>query len=584
MDDDILTLIPDDPDAAQPHAAAWVIAVIDDDPAVHDGTRYALASYTLDGRGLEILTARSAAEARVLLTERRDVAVVLLDVVMETDNAGLELVDYIRRDLRQETVRIILRTGQPGQAPERRIIIDYDINDYKAKTELTADKLFTSLTAALRAYQQLKRLDETRRGLEIIIDAAPMLLDHKSMQRLAEGVLTQVASLLNVACAGILVLRETAAPTERFCVLAGSGCYGHYAAREPAWPLEERVQPLVERAFAERRHSFGAPWSTLYLHTASGSEIVALIEADRQLSEMDRSLIALFTSRLSIAFDNVILYERLQQTNAELERRVVERTAELIRANRRLDLQRSDLRRANSLKTEILGTIAHDLKNPLAVILGRAEMLSDLIDLQGDPAQMRTQIQHVRTSAKGLTAMIDSLMADAMNDALDISLRREPVDLAGLAREVCEADRPLADAKGQTLVCEGPDELFLCGDAERLREALDNLVSNAIKYSPGGGAITVRVSREPGPRGADLVCAVADHGPGLSPEDSTRVFGRFQRLSAKPTGGEGSTGLGLSIVRRIAELHGGRATAVSAGPGLGAVFSIRFPEESVGLY
>ncbi|URD35900.1 DUF3369 domain-containing protein [Methylobacterium tardum] len=583
MDDDTLTLIPDDLDEAKPNAGAWVIAVIDDDPAVHDGTRYALASYTLDGRGLEILTARSAAEARVLLAERRDVAVVLLDVVMETDNAGLDLADYIRRDLRQETVRIILRTGQPGQAPERRIIADYDINDYKAKTELTADKLFTSLTAALRAYQQLKRLDETRRGLEIIIDAAPMLLDHKSMQRLAEGVLTQVASLLNVACAGILVLRETAAPQERFCVLAGSGCYGHYAGREPAWPLEERVQPLAERAFAERRHSFGEHWSTLYLHTASGSEIVALIEADRQLSETDRSLIALFTSRLSIAFDNVILYERLQQTNADLERRVVERTAELIRANRRLDLQRSDLRRANSLKTEILGTIAHDLKNPLAVILGRAEMLSDLIDMQGDREQMRAQVQHVRASAKGLTTMIDSLMADAMNDALDISLRREPVDLAGLAREVCEADRPLADAKGQTLVCDGPDELFLCGDAERLREALDNLVSNAIKYSPAGGAISVRVSREPGPRGAELVCAVADHGPGLSPEDSTRVFGRFQRLSAKPTGGENSTGLGLSIVRRIAELHGGRATAESAGPGLGAVFAIRFPEEAVGL-
>ncbi|MCD2486593.1 hypothetical protein LRN66_14520, partial [Staphylococcus aureus] len=89
--------------------------------------------------------------------------------VMETDDAGLKLVDYIRRDLKEETVRIILRTGQPGQAPERRVIVDYDINDYKAKTELTADKLFTSLTAALRAYQQLRRLDETRRGLEIII-------------------------------------------------------------------------------------------------------------------------------------------------------------------------------------------------------------------------------------------------------------------------------------------------------------------------------------------------------------------------------------------------------------------------------
>ena len=85
---------------------------------------------------------------------------------------GLELVDYIRNELKNETVRIILRTGQPGQAPERRVIVDYDINDYKAKTELTADKLFTTLTAALRSYQQLQRMVETRRGLEIIIDAA----------------------------------------------------------------------------------------------------------------------------------------------------------------------------------------------------------------------------------------------------------------------------------------------------------------------------------------------------------------------------------------------------------------------------
>ena len=133
---------------------------------------------------------------------------VLLDVIMETDAAGLDLVEYIRNEIKNETVRIILRTGQPGQAPERRVIVEYDINDYKAKTELTADKLFTSLTAALRSYQQLERMVQTRRGLEIIIDAASTLYDFKSMQRLAEGVLTQLASLLNVDCAGILVLRD----------------------------------------------------------------------------------------------------------------------------------------------------------------------------------------------------------------------------------------------------------------------------------------------------------------------------------------------------------------------------------------
>ncbi|ACL56254.1 ATP-binding response regulator [Methylobacterium nodulans] len=575
-DDDILILAPDD-EAASGEAASvtWPVVVVDDDPAVHEGTRFALAGYALDGARLDILSAHSAAEARALLSARPgEVAVILLDVVMETEDAGLRLVDFIRRELRDETVRIILRTGQPGQAPERRVIVDYDINDYKAKTELTADKLFTSLTAALRAYQQLKRLEETRRGLEIIIDAAPMLLDYKSMQRLAEGVLTQVASLLNVACEGILVLREKTGPDESLCVLAGSGCYQHLVAPGAALPLDGDVQAIVARAFAERRHTFGDHWSTLYVHTASGSEIVALLKADRSLSETDRALIALFTSRLSIAFDNVILYEQLQRANVSLEQRVVERTAELMRANRRLAMQRSDLRRANQLKTEILGTVAHDLKNPLAVILGRAEMLGDLIGTLPQPVEaMRAQVGHIRDSARRLTGMIESLIADAMNDALDITLRREPVDFAALAREVSQANAPLAETKDQRLRSAIPESLFICGDGERLREAMDNLISNAIKYSPVGAEIVVTVGRE----GEDIVYAVRDFGPGLSPEDTARLFGRFQRLSAKPTGGEGSTGLGLSIVKRIAELHGGRATAESNAPEPGSTFAIRLP-------
>src|ERR1700752_2677995 len=215
--DDVLHLIDDTGTAPEDSSARkWKIAVIDDDAAVHEGTRFALSDYNLNGATLEILSAYSATEGRKLMSEHPDIA------------AGLELVEYIRNEIRNETVRIILRTGQPGQAPERRVIVQYDINDYKAKTELTADKLFTSLTAALRSYQQLERMVQTRRGLEIIIDAASTLYDFKSMQRLAEGVLTQIASLLNVDCAGILVLRDGGAAGNQFSVLAGSGCYSRF--------------------------------------------------------------------------------------------------------------------------------------------------------------------------------------------------------------------------------------------------------------------------------------------------------------------------------------------------------------------
>ncbi|HEY7385934.1 MAG TPA: DUF3369 domain-containing protein [Beijerinckiaceae bacterium] len=559
-------------DVAAP-SGRWKIAIIDDDQAVHDGTRFALYDYVLNGQGLEILSARSAAEGRELLLAHPDTAVILLDVVMETENAGLDLVDYIRTDLRNETVRIILRTGQPGQAPERRVIVDYDINDYKAKTELTADKLFTTLTAALRAYQQLQRMVETRRGLEIIVEAASRLFDFRSMQRLAEGVLTQIASLLNVDCAGILVLRD-GVPDENFAILAGSGCYRDLPGQPAAPPLDEEIRALVNQAFTRRCHDYDDHRSVLYIETGSGREIVVILEAPRRLSETDRTLVEVFCSRLSSAFDNVILYQQLQDANARLEERVVQRTHELTLANERLAAQHDQLRHANNFKNDILGIVAHDLKNPLGVILGRTEMLSDLLAMEpADLDTARSQLEHVRLSARRLTKMVDTLIADAMSDALDIRIRRQPVDLAVLVEETASANRPLAERKGQTLVVRRPEMVAATGDHDRLREAVDNLVSNAIKYSPPGAGIDISLDRDDG----HASIKVRDRGPGLSPEDMGRLFGRFQRLSAKPTGGESSTGLGLSITKQIVDLHGGTIKVSSDGPGTGSTFEIVLP-------
>jgi signal transduction histidine kinase/CheY-like chemotaxis protein len=574
-DDDIVQLIDDAEERPRPdQSRRWKIAIIDDEPAVHDGTRFAVADYRLNGQGLEILSAYSAAEGRQLMRSHPDMAVVLLDVIMESDTAGLDLVEFIRHDLKNETVRIILRTGQPGQAPERRVIVDYDINDYKAKTELTADKLFTALTAALRGYQQLQRMVETRRGLEIIIDAASTLFDFKSMQRLAEGVLTQMASLLNVDCAGILVLREPQNSHETFSVLAGSGCYSRFIGTDVSQMIDHDLRHLVEEAFIRRQHEFSSGHSVLYINTLSGREVVVVLEAARQLSDTDRTLVEIFCSRLSIAFDNVILYEELQRANARLEERVAERTQDLTTANRRLAAQWARLRQANSFKSEILGTVAHDLKNPLGVILGRTEILKELIADAGmldDNAQ--AQIAYIRDAANRLTGMVDDLVADAMADALDITVRREPVDISVLVQEVAETNRPLATRKEQTITVSAPHHYTAMCDSDRIREAIDNLVSNAVKYSPIGGAIDIMVTQE----GENIAIQVRDQGAGLSPEDISRLFGRFQRLSAKPTAGETSTGLGLSIVKRIVDLHSGRITVESAGHAKGATFKMQLP-------
>jgi signal transduction histidine kinase len=572
--DDVLQLIEDSGRAPETsNARKWKVAVIDDDQAVHEGTRFALSDYNLNGQTLEILSAYSAAEGRTLMRAHPDIAAVLLDVIMETDAAGLDLVEFIRNEIKNETVRIILRTGQPGQAPERRVIVDYDINDYKAKTELTADKLFTSLTAALRSYQQLERMVQTRRGLEIIIDAASTLYDFKSMQRLAEGVLTQIASLLNVDCAGILVLRDGGAPGDNFSVLAGSGCYSRFTGAAGSKALDNDLRQMVEAAFHRRKHEFADHRSVLYVRTGSGREVVVLLQAERDLSDTDRSLVEIFGSRLSIAFDNVILYQQLNEANTQLEDRVAQRTRALMQANRRLSAQWLRLQRANGFKNEILGTVAHDLKNPLGVILGRTEMLTELIGAGSSKESITAQVEHIRDATKRLTSMVDHLISDAMADAFDITIRREPVDIAALVSEVAEANKPSAMNKQQVIAVSAPPDRFTMCDSDRMREAIDNLISNAIKYSPIGGKIALLVTHDD----AHTVIRVTDEGAGLSPEDLGRLFGRFQRLSAKPTAGESSTGLGLSIVKRIIDMHGGKVIADSAGPGQGSTFAIVLP-------
>jgi serine phosphatase RsbU (regulator of sigma subunit) len=140
--------------------AGWPVMIVDDEPEIHNITMLSLAEFTFQDKPLTFLNAYSGHEARQVIGAHPDVALILLDVVMETDDAGLKVVRYIREELDNRRVRIILRTGQPGQAPEGRVIVDYDINDYKAKTELTTQKLFTTVVTALRAFHHLTTIEQ----------------------------------------------------------------------------------------------------------------------------------------------------------------------------------------------------------------------------------------------------------------------------------------------------------------------------------------------------------------------------------------------------------------------------------------
>lgn len=145
----------------------WKVMIVDDDPEVHNVTKMVLSDLRYQNRKVTFISAYGCKEAKKLIEENDDTAMLLLDVVMEEDDSGLQLAKYIRKELKNDFTRIILRTGQPGQAPEEKVIIEYDINDYKTKTELTSQKLFTSVITSLRAYNDIISLEKARNELAI---------------------------------------------------------------------------------------------------------------------------------------------------------------------------------------------------------------------------------------------------------------------------------------------------------------------------------------------------------------------------------------------------------------------------------
>lgn len=181
-DDDLLVFADEDgPEVTTDEPkTAWKVMLVDDEPAVHQATKVALKFFSFEDRPISFVSAYSAAEARSLIEHNPDTALMLLDVIMETQDAGLQVAKYVREELENRAVRIVLRTGQPGQVPEQSVVVDYDINDYKTKLELTQQKLFTTMVSGLRAYRDLTALEESRAALENFNENLESIVHHRT--------------------------------------------------------------------------------------------------------------------------------------------------------------------------------------------------------------------------------------------------------------------------------------------------------------------------------------------------------------------------------------------------------------------
>lgn len=287
----------------------WRVLIVDDDQDVHQTSLLALKGLPIEGRELEFIHAYSGAEARTCLVQYDDIAVVLLDVVMESEDAGLQLVRYIREDLKNSAMRIFLRTGQPGYAPEIETIRMFDINDYKMKSDLTRARLFTSLTVAIRSYWQIHQLEVGRQGLELIVKASCEFSKPQGLHLLAQGILTQLCALLGVKNEG-LVCVAVGTTDEGAFVLAAAGCYSQWIGRPLSEFPDEEIQQYLREVLAKRQHQLGKS-TCLYFPSNEGSALAAFVRVDKRLKALDHSLLEVFCANISAAFDNAELHKKI---------------------------------------------------------------------------------------------------------------------------------------------------------------------------------------------------------------------------------------------------------------------------------
>ncbi|MEH6627917.1 MAG: DUF3369 domain-containing protein [Motiliproteus sp.] len=329
--DDDLMFAPEDDDSksgipvkqqnkADHLVSPWKILIVDDDETIHTVTKLVLRKYQFLGRPIEFFSVYSGAESRRFMEQHDDIALIFMDVVMETDRAGLEAIKYIREELENKLVRIILRTGEPGQAPEAEVIVNYDINDYKNKTELTAQKLFTTVIAALRNYGDLVTIHKNQLGLRKIVASTDTLFDIGSARNFVSGVLTQLTSFIDTSDSGMLLMQRNSpdGSVGNFELISATGIYEKVTDfKEASRLLSETVLGDIIEAAEKKKSVFLADKCVMYIPAAQWSNpIIAYVEAGSgDINKIDKELISLFCSNLSIAFQNRHLIEEIESTH-----------------------------------------------------------------------------------------------------------------------------------------------------------------------------------------------------------------------------------------------------------------------------
>ncbi len=315
QDDDLLIFDDEDqPEASQGEVEGWNVLVVDDDPEIHTVTQFALNSFTYCGKPLKLHSAYTAAEARSLLSSETEFTIALVDVVMESDEAGLELVQWIRTERKNDHIRIVLRTGQPGKNPDRDVVARYSINDYKEKTELTANKLYTLMYACLRNYCEIEALSKKNEALEKVLSACQKTVSSKTVDEFSDAILNIFCEFSGLGCHtgelngvdGFVIFEKKGKPIH---ISQQSGFYVSVSGDiDSLFNAINVRRSLLDRTWSKGGLVFEAQYVIGSLCSKSNDRLFVCVElSDAERVNFDESAARQYWSSLDYIFENLLI-------------------------------------------------------------------------------------------------------------------------------------------------------------------------------------------------------------------------------------------------------------------------------------
>ncbi|OUD13966.1 ATP-binding protein [Thioflexithrix psekupsensis] len=578
---------------------SWRILVVDDEPDIHAITRLSLAGFEFAGRKLEILQALSGQAAREILTQYDDIVVAIIDVVMETDDAGLRLVDFIRNERRDKLMRLIIRTGQPGLAPEHEVIERYDIDDYKEKNELTERKLYTTLRLALKSHQALRSLNTHKVALTKILDAAPELYHPQSVKQFFSGVLSQIISLCHLGENSLISTIKsgfvaTAQGEEEIVIHAGTGYFADANSGSEAQAIKQACIEFL-RTHQDNPESILSgdplPKQAMLLRlkfdrqNKSETQSFIYLENTACLLQNDTELIKIMAYQCASALSNLQLYLDLQEAHY--------RTSQLLDMEQQA---RNVAESANSAKTIFLAKMSHELRTPLNAIIGYANLIEEEAEDFGHQ-DLLPDLKNIQNAGQQLLNMIADILDITKIESEQLQLQLHQFKLQDLLGEIETLMQPLlARRENQFKVICLQKNARVCSDKVKLKQVLLNLLHNANKFTQQG-QITLEIIQAFVPHVNRKQCKseqqtcqkcdtsglmtfkVSDTGIGIPEPELERIFEAFIQVDSRSATTDGTTpgaGLGLSISRRLSQVMGGHIS-VQSELGKGSIFTLEVP-------